>query len=435
MDSGEIVMRKFVVATVAAVSLMGGARSVSAQQQDTAIARLRREVEALTREIEAMRLGEEVVARADTAEFGLGPAASKVYRARPGISIGGYGEILLQKAEEEEGAESTVDALRLIAYVGYKFTPKILFNSEIEFEHASTEYGGSVSVEFAYIDYVASPHLGVRGGMLLVPMGFINELHEPPVFLGAKRPLTETNIIPSTWRENGVGIFGESMGLAYRAYLINGFDAVGGRFEEAEGFSASGLRDGRQSGSEALIGSPAVAARLDYTLPGIPGLMVGGSAYFGNSVQGDLEVGGEDVRAPTSILEAHGRYTASGLDLRGLYAFAHVGDAAELNQVHGFTGEESIGEDMHGWYVQAGYDLLRRSSQQLIPFIRYEALDTQASVPRGFLAAPENDRTSMTLGAVWKPITNIAVKADYQINDNQADTGVNQLSVSLGYLF
>lgn len=401
---------------------------IFAQQDSADLARLKRQVEALTHEIEAMRLGDDVVVQADTSTFGLGPAASKVYRARPGVSIGGYGETLLQRNSKE----STIDALRMILYAGYKFTPKILFNSEVEFEHASTEYGGSVSVEFAYIDYVALPQLGVRAGLVLVPMGLINELHEPPVFLGARRPLTETFILPSTWRENGLGIFGETRGFAYRAYVINGLDAVGGRFDETEGFSANeGLRGGRQSGSKALIEHPAVVARADYISSAIPGVTVGGSAYTGNSIQK------KDVaKASTSILEGHAQYRAKGFDLRALYATANVGNAQNLNQIHGFTGAESVGKELHGWYAQAGYDLLHGArTQQLIPYIRYEAINTQAAVPTGFAAALKNDRTVTTIGAMWKPITNIGVKADYQINDNQADTGVNQFNVSLGYLF
>src|SRR5690606_5504586 len=117
---------------------------------------------------------------------------------------------------------------------------------EIEFEHASTGQGGEVSVEFAYLDYLATPHLGVRAGMVLVPMGFVNELHEPTTFLGTTRPLTESTIIPTTWRENGAGVFGDIGDFSYRAYVINGLDAVGGGSSRAGGFSAAGLRGGRQ---------------------------------------------------------------------------------------------------------------------------------------------------------------------------------------------
>ncbi len=419
-------MGKLFTVTMTVLTLGCLAAPAQAQQDTAQLGQLKRQLDALTREIEALKLGADVVAPTDTSSFGLGPAASKVYRARPGVSIGGYGETLLQKPAT---GRATIDALRMIMYVGYKFTPTILFNSEVEFEHASTEYGGSVSVEFAYLDWVASPRLGVRAGMVLVPMGLTNELHEPPVFLGVHRPLTETSIIPTTWRENGAGVFGEAGGFAYRAYLINGFDALGGRYDEGEGFSAGGLRDGRQSGSKALFQHPAVVGRVDYT--GVAGLMLGGSAYFGNASQD------ETIDAATSIVEGHAQYRLRGLDLRALWAVARIDNVAELNAAHGFTGSQSIGKELKGWYAQAGYDVLQgaRTTQQLIPYMRYETTNTQARVPGGFTAAAANDRTATTLGVMWKPITNIAAKADYEWHGNKADTGVNQFNVSLGYLF
>ena len=191
-----------------------------ARQDSAWVARLLRQIEAITREIEELKLGQDVAVSADEGVFGFGPAASKVYRVDGGVAIGGYGEILYENfsGEREDGLPSgktdQLDALRAVVYVGYKFDDQFLFNSEIELEHAGTGGSGSVSVEFAYLDYLASQNLGIRGGLVLLPMGFINELHEPPTFLGSERPETERQIIPSTWREVGLGVFGEAAGLA-----------------------------------------------------------------------------------------------------------------------------------------------------------------------------------------------------------------------------
>jgi hypothetical protein len=224
------------------------AMPAAAQERDTTdLEKLRQQVEAMSRELEELRLGSDVVVQADSSVYGFGPAASKVYKSGQGVSLGGYGEVLYEnfagtrEDDEPSGATDRFDALRAILYAGYKFSDKLLFNSELEFEHGSTEDGGSVSIEFAYLDYRISPGLGVRAGLLLPPMGFINELHEPPTFLGARRPDTERFIIPSTWRENGIGVFGDVGAVSYRAYLVNGFDATGFSAEE-------GLREGRQSG-------------------------------------------------------------------------------------------------------------------------------------------------------------------------------------------
>src|SRR5439155_524812 len=145
------------------------------------------------------------------------------------------------------GRFDTADLERAVFYFGYKWTDHVLFNSEIEFEHAvaASDAPGEVAVEFAYVDYRVSRGFGVRGGLLLVPMGFLNELHEPPIFHGARRPEVEQVILPSTWRENGLGVYGDAGPLTYRAYLVTSLDA--------EGFSPDlGVREGRQEGAEAL---------------------------------------------------------------------------------------------------------------------------------------------------------------------------------------
>jgi hypothetical protein len=406
------------------------------QEQDTTdIKRLTAQVEAITQELEELKLGGDLVVEADTSVYGFGPAASKVYKVRQGVSIGGYGEVLYENfagSREDEtpsGATDRIDALRAIVYVGYKFSDKVLFNSELEFEHGSTEEGGSVSIEFAYLEYRLSPSFGLRGGMLLPPMGFINEIHEPPAFLGARRPETERQIIPSTWRENGLGFFGRMGGLSYRAYLVNGFDAGG--------FAASGIRGGRQNGAEASAENFGAVGRIDYS--GVVGLTLGTSAYLGNSGQGATLPSdpARTIGAQTMIWEGHAKYQLRGFDLSGLLAISTLDDAAGINELNGLSGDASVGERLVGWYLQGGYDLLRgsRSGQQLAPYIRYEQLNTQDEVPAGFTANPANDRRLVTVGAMWKPLPNVALKTDYQIVSNEAETGVNQLNVNLGYLF
>ncbi len=422
--------------TIVILGALSTAPAAAQERDTTEIKQLRQQVEAISRELEELRLGKDVVVEADTSLYGFGPAASKVYKVGQGVSLGGYGEVLYEnfagsrEDDQPSGETDRFDALRAILYAGYKFNDKILFNSELEFEHGSTEDGGSVSIEFAYLDYRISPQFGVRAGLLLPPMGFINELHEPPTFLGARRPETERLIIPSTWRENGIGVFGDAGEVSYRAYLVNGFDATGFNAED-------GLREGRQNGAEAAAANFGAVGRVDYN--GVLGLTVGTSAYLGNSGQGAVLPSDptQTVSARTFIWDLHGQYKVRGFDLRGLLALATLDDAAELNELNGFTGSASVGERMLGFYLQGGYDVLRgsRSGQQLLPYLRYEQLNTQDEVPDGFLADPANDRSLVTVGAMWKPVPNVSLKADYQIVSNDADTGVNQLNVNLGYLF
>lgn len=418
------------------------ARALAARDS-TELDELRRRIAVLTRDLEELQLGRELTVRADSSEFGFGPAASKVYRTAEGVSIGGYGELLYENfaAEREDGSSAGItdrlDFLRAIVYAGYKFNDRFVFNSEIEFEHASTDRAGSVSLEFGYLDVMLADRFGVRAGLVLLPMGFINEQHEPTTFLGAVRPETERVVIPSTWGENGIGLFGEAGPLRFRAFLVNGFDAVGGGSSGASGFSASGLRGGRQKGSKAVAESFAGVGRVDYVDPS--GLTVGTSLYAGEAGQGRARPSdpSRTLAARTLIWEGHAEYLAHGLDLRGLLAIADVNDAAEINASKGLGGAASIGERMFGWYAQAGYDVLHSVETQatLTPFVRFEKLNTQDGVPSGFLADPANDREILTLGAAWKPIANVVFKADYEIRHDEADRGVDRFRLGLGYIF
>ena len=409
------------------------------------IDRLERQLDVVTQELERLNLGAGVVLGAGGVEaasprFGLAPAASKVYRAQEGVSIGGYGEFLYDhySGSRENGSPSgkidQLDALRGIVYVGYKFNDRLLFNSETEVEHASSGQAGEVSLEFAYVDYRIREDFGVRAGLLLVPMGLVNEMHEPPIFLGTGRSLTESRIIPSTWRESGIGVFGESDKWSYRAYVLNSFDGVRGGSSKAKGFSDEGLRGGRQKGSKALAEDMGLVGRVDYR--GVAGLMLGGSLYYGNTGQG-RELNGVVVDARAQIWEAHGRYLAHGWEGQALVAGATLDQAEQLNTLKGLSGDDSVGDSMGGWYVQLGYDVLWQTAteHQLLPYFRYEALNTQESVPTGFTTNPSNDLNALSLGLAWRPIGDVVLKMDYQIHSNAAETGVNKFSVALGYLF
>ena len=412
----------------------------SDQATRQAVEELRRQIDALTREIETLRSGvpEKKSEAAPTRAFGLSQAASRVYASDRGVSIGGYGEAVYESFERrrQDGAPSEksdrIDLARIVFYFGYKFNERFLFNSEIEYEHASTGVGaeekGEVSVEFGYLDFLLGKGRAVaRAGLVLVPLGFINELHEPPVFLGARRPQVETRILPSTWRELGVGVAGEAGPFTYRAYLVNGLDAA--RFE-----ASSGVRGGRQEGSQALAQNFAATARLDYT--GAPGFLVGAGGYSGKSAQG-ARADGHGFDGRVSILEAHAEWRWRGIQVRALAVSGAIGDAARINALRGVGGKDSVAERFRGAYAEAGYDvLLRRGGESaLVPFARYERFNTQDRVPAGFEADPANDVRLWTLGLDYRPIQHVAIKADYEICRNAARTGVNQWNLALGWLF
>src|SRR5262249_22863823 len=268
----------------------------------------------------------------------------------------------------------------------------------------------------------------VRAGQLLLPVGFINEQHEPPTFLGALRPAFEggDGIIPSTWHEIGVGFYGQlPLNLVYRVFVVNGLDAA--RFG-AEGSGSIG--SGRQDGHQAIANKPAFTGRLDWHP--VPGALLGASFYVGNSAQAN-----GSTAAWTTLLEAHAEYRGPGFQARAIYA--RMTNTPGGIQAFGPESEaSSTGTLQSGGYVEAGYDVLSlvpSTRMALIPFVRYERFNTQQAVAPGALANPANQRSTVYLGVNYKPIPQVAVKLDYDFNTNGATTGPNQFNVALAYLF
>jgi outer membrane receptor protein involved in Fe transport len=365
-------------------------------------------------------------------QYGLGPAASEVYRVNRGLSIGGYGEWFYTNYTGDKGSKKdTFDAARAVLYVGYKFNDWIILNNEFEFEHGSTGEGdekkGEVSVEFSQLDFLLHPAANIRAGLMLVPMGFINEIHEPTTYHGNRRPDVERYIIPSTWREMGAGLFGEVLpGLQYRMYAMNGLNA--------KGFESIGIREGRQGGSEGLADNFAFTGRVDYAPPYLTGLLVGASAYVGDSGQDQLYLG-RKVNAFTQLYEGHVQWHYKGLEFRALGAYGHIGDAAALSAAKG----ETIGSENYGWYTEAAYDIMpmlwKDGTQYLAPFVRYEQYDTLAGVPTGFTKDGSYDRWIYQAGLTYKPIPNISIKADYRNIHSSAGQMPDELNLGVGFIY
>ncbi|MBI4386499.1 MAG: hypothetical protein HY551_03890 [Elusimicrobia bacterium] len=406
---------------------------------------LQQRIDALSREIERIKLGAVAEPEATTSMHGFGPAASKIYGTpHRKVSVGGYGEMSYRhfsrrKQNGDEARQTNqADFVRAVLYVGYKFTDRILFNSELEFEHATTASGstkrGEVSVEQAYLDFKLWNPMGIRAGLVLVPAGFVNEIHEPPTFHGVSRPSVETSIIPSTWRENGAGLFGEIGPVSYRSYILAGLHAVKTSDPGADGFTgSSGLRGGRTGGSNTFADDKAWSSRID--VKPFPGVLAGGSLYIGQAAQALLP-----SQVPVTLWDVHGSAEYRGLELRALYTEGRIGNADAVNlaqqtKTAGFS--DFIGRRLFGGYVQGAFDVLSLagSPQYLAPFFRYERYDTQAELPAGFARNNANSRVEYTAGITYKPIPQVAVKLDHQWMLNQARTGINRFNLGLGYIF
>lgn len=380
-----------------------------------------RKTSVLAEEFEKLRTNLTVPEKAEYKSlYGMGPAASKVYGVRRGLSIGGYAEGYYSKLVEDKTKNNrdTSDFARAVLYFGYKFNDWILFNSEIEFEHAFTQAtksssAGEVAVEFAYLDFLLSDYANARAGMLLMPMGFLNEIHEPNTFLGVFRPEVEQRIIPTTWRENGVGLFGKIReDLQYRLYAVSGLNA--------RGFSVTGLRGGRQRGNRALAEDISVVGRLDYTP--LPSLLLGGSFYTGDQGNNQNVSGTRIPDTSLALWELHAQYRAYGLEFRTLFTMAHLGDAhaltAALRKTKDIGANDTIANTMLGTYAEIGYDLLPLiypgTEQYLAPFVRFEYYNTQDKVPAGFTRNSNAEQRLWTTGFSYKPHPNVVLKVDYR---------------------
>ena len=423
----------------------GDSTPVQGQSEDERIDQLEAQLQTIARELDKLRKESVVPEQAPLVSVhGLGPAASKVYTKDHGLSIGGYGEAFVRvPVGERRGAKNVADFERFVLYVGYKFTDRILINAELEFEHAGTGGGGSVSVEFATLEFLLAQEANIRSGLLLAPMGFINEIHEPPYRYGNRRPESERRIIPTTWRELGAGFYGQIGDyVQYRTYGMTSFDAIG--------FNDTGLRGGRQKGSRVKAEDWAFTGRLDVTPIG--GLLVGASVFVGNTGQNQtLNVGSSanPVLAPvpdalTTLYDFHLQYKYRGFTFRGLFTQAFVSDAGALSAVLLAAGEigstaNSVAKNMLGGYAEFAYDILPLlwpdTTMSLEPFYRYEYIDTQNQVAAGFVRNLTQQEQIHTVGLQFKPHPSVVIKTDYTDFDPKAGFRANEWSIGLGFVF
>lgn len=424
-----------------------------AQTDETDDASLEQKVDVLTEEVSRLREQMNIPETDDELEsrYGMGPAASKVYGVNQGISFGGYGEFYFAAPytdTDATGAVNTTDFLRFIGYVGYKFSSRILMNAEIEYEHATTSSNyqgkaGSVSVEFAYLDFLIDPAFNVRGGNLLVPMGFLNRMHEPTTFLGNLRPVTESNIIPSTWREMGAGAHGAGAGFTYSAYLVNGVN--GAKFDD------KGIRESRQKGNQAIWEDLGGVVGADYSRSWDSAVLtVGGSAYYGGADHGIIEDStGAAVEVNHRIFEAHAEFRRGGLSVRALVAASEIDNAGALSRAL-YTDEDDplrpvtkqVPESQLGWYAEAGYDVAplvwNEASFTLKPWLRYERYDLQHGVAAGtgLAANPALDASILTVGLESKPHTNVVIKLDLVFPSNESTAPVSdEIRLGAGFIY
>ncbi|SNR36715.1 hypothetical protein [Lutibacter flavus] len=351
-------------------------------------------------------------------------SASRILSTNLGkaITIGGYGQI---DYNEPDGSKAgNIDVHRLVILFGYNFNEKVSFLTEIEYEHVKEVY-----VEQAFVKYKANENLNVLAGLMLVPMGIINEFHEPTTYYGVERPNVDKYIVPTTWRELGVGISGniDNASLKYQAYLFNGFKSFAGGEGVLRG--SDGLRKGRQKGAESVVNSPNFSTKLDYY--GILGLRLGVSGYFGKTQTDDSSI--EDSTVGVSMIGLDARYKYNNLELRGQYITTSLSDTDKYNAL---TGKD-LGSKMNGFYGEIAYNFDLKGVEKLTPFLRYEKHNTHADTEGSLIANEAYDRDELIFGLNYKVAQGAAFKVDYQLMNN-AVSGSNtskQFNAGIGIWF
>lgn len=341
--------------------------------------------------------------------------------------ISGYMELHLNRPDD---APAVLDFHRFVLLLNHSFTDRIRFVGEIELEHAfveGLEAAGELELEQAYIDFLLRREFNLRAGMVLVPLGILNERHEPPVFHGVERTFVDTVIIPTTWFEVGAGVHGEvGRGWRYRAYALAPLNALEFSAEE-------GVRGGRQKGSQADVSNVAYTGRIEYL--GVPGLQLGAGGWRGESSFAVPRLDSE-----VWILEADARYRVGRAEIRGQYAHVGITDAARLNDsIERTTGvSPNIARQLRGFYVEGAYRIWNGGpARDLALFARHENFDTQFRMPDDFTRLEEFDRTAWVVGATYYPDPDVAVKLDYTVLNSRSGFVrlPRSLNIGLGWWF
>lgn len=327
------------------------------------------------------------------------------------VSVGGYGELHYNNLTDNDSNSDTkeVDFHRFVLFFGKEFNSTTRFFSEFELEHSLSGDGkeGEVELEQAYIEHDFNSTVSGRAGVFLVPVGLINETHEPPTFFGVERNPVEKNIIPATWWEAGVAAnFKPSPGWSIDTAVHSGLD-----------ISSKGSykpRDGRQKVSKAAADDLAFTGRVKYT--GMPGLELSASfQYQGDITQGGMLDDGTNVdEASATLFTAHMVYQFEQFTVKALYAAWDIdGDEAK-----------ALGRDEQtGYFIEPSY----RFNDDFGIFARYNKWDNNG----GNSDDTEIDQTNV--GVNYYLHENVVFKADYEKQSGAKD--IDGFNLGVGYQF
>ena len=332
--------------------------------------------------------------------------------------LSGYGEAAYALDLQKKTAEASLR--RVVLFVGHKFNNRISLFTELELENALVAGNGSdegitgkggISMEQAFLKFNLDPTSYIVAGLFIPRVGFINENHLPTTFNGVDRPFLEELVIPSTWREIGVGFYSTIKsvpGLNYSVSLTNGLNSGGFT-------NGSGIREGRQLGSKAGGLALAATGSLLYYINDFRfqlSAYAGGSTAVEGRVADSLALNSGPFGNAVVLGDVNGQYIHNGWNIRIIASAVSIGNAAVINKAYASNTPELI----YGAYGEAGYDLFYKKhhgEKSLIAFGRYEYMDLSARLPYNGIQNDVNRKQYIIAGLTYKPVRGVAIKLDY----------------------
>lgn len=422
-----------ILALVSLVAFFWSAPAFSASMED-----LEKKINLLTDEIDDLKEGEMLKGQR---------GRSRKFQQPNLVTIFGYGELHYIDADN---THAKLDQHRYVVGIHSILTDWIHLTAEIDFEHAAQQ----LEFELSYVDFLLSRGFNVRAGVMLAPIGFLNEFHEPPLFWTTERPLLQQRLIPTTWSMAGAGVLGSPVdGLNYRVYFVgslqsiednNGNAGSGNGFGgDASSFSSNGIRGGRHQINQAIAEDFAVTGRLEFTRL-LPGLQVGVSTYLGDTSQGLIDEGGF-----MALIEADFQYRKEWFEMNGTIVNTSISDTEELNafctahsatcgDADGSGGE--IAENQFGFNIQAGIHipqlLGKKTTQDLVAHYMFERVRTQDKNDGTYTIQRSKNRNAIhNFGLAYFPNPKVSIKADALFVHTEDKKTTQTFQMAVGYLY
>lgn len=386
------------------------------------------------------------------------------------LSVGGYGEVALSRnfysnnvyrysepsKYKNDGSHGRFDIPHAVIYLGYDFGKGWTMGTEIEFEHGGSgsafereyeeggeweseiEKGGEVELEQFWLQKSFARALNVRIGHLVVPVGLNNSHHEPLSFFTVYRPEGENTILPSTWHQTGISVWGNISKIKYQLLFLEGLDAM--QFTR-DGWIANGSHSAFEFSPASKY---AVAARLDYHV--MPGFRFGVSGYYGHSINNTLmNDADEKLKGAVTIGSFDFEWNHNNWIVRGQATYGHLGDAYEVKYLSGRSTKTSpyssseVGKNAYALGIEAGYDVFSQitklcaDNQKLYVFGQYQRYSPYIRDKRQS-AYNYEEKNTLSFGVNYYPVPQVVIKADYNNRFFKSPYN-NEPSVNIGIAY